>query len=496
MQKIFYLFIFIIPLLAKGQTDNYWSRNFNEESSLLSGAVVGGGAGASAIFYNPASISEIEESKLSLNASLFSYEVLNSRNALGDDIDFYDSRSYVIPRFFSYMFKLKKHLNWSLEVAFLNNANFLTESTNFIDKNIDILTHEPGVERYTSFSKYSNKARDDWFGVGGSYNLNDEFVIGTSMFVSAKTNEYSYAINIEAGTNPNDVSTLTENPYFSAKYNEEEYLKFNDYRLLWKFGLLYKVSRFSVGLNFTTPSIGNIYSDGKKLFRRKSQYNISDPETGKDLPNYFITDYKEKKEVNVNSKTPLSVALGLTYYNPDKTKTLYLTAEYFAKIDPYRMVETEESDNLADGTIFETSDHNEWLTFINGARSVFNAAVGYRWILNENLMILAGFRTDFNHKKNVDFNPYVQEKTIKSFVLDKYHITSGLTINILGHDFITGFQYTLGHENGQKQYVNLSDPIEFNYEEMKALQGTRDISMQTILNSVSLYFGATINFGE
>ncbi len=50
MQKILFLFVLLFPLLVNAQTDNYWSRNFNEESSLLSGAVVGGGAGASAIF--------------------------------------------------------------------------------------------------------------------------------------------------------------------------------------------------------------------------------------------------------------------------------------------------------------------------------------------------------------------------------------------------------------------------------------------------------------
>ena len=496
IQKVLCLFVLLFPLLVSGQTDNYWSRNFNEESSLLSGAVVGGGAGASAIFYNPASISEIKESKLSLNASLFSFDFLNAKNALGDEIDFYDSRGYVIPRFFSYMLKLKKQPDWSFEIAFLNNSNFLTESTNFVDKNIDILTHLPGTERYTSFSKYSNKVRDDYFGIGGSYKLSDKFAFGTSLFVSAKTNDYSYSIDIEAGTNPNEINVPAETPYFSAKYNEEEYLKFNDYRLLWKLGLLYKVKRFSVGLNITTPSIGNIYSDGKKLYRKRSQNNISDPETGNAIPNYLIVDYKEKKEVQVNAKSPLSIAAGFTWHNQENTKTLYTTIEYFAKIDPYRMVETVESDNLASGTVFETIDHNEWLTFINGAKSVFNAAIGYRWIINENLMILSGFRTDFSHKKNLDFNPYAENKTVKSFVLDKYHITSGLTIKVLGHDFITGLQYTIAHENGQKQFINLSDPVEFNYEEMKALQGTRNNSMKTTLNAVSLYFGATINFGE
>lgn len=491
MRKLILLIILLSPLIVAAQSNNYWSRNFNEESSLLSGAVVGGGAGPSAIFYNPASISEIKESKLSLNASLFSVEFIKAKNAWGDGIDLYDSRTYVIPRFFSYMLKPKNHPKWNLEVAFLNNSNHLVENINFVDKDIDILTNIPGTERYNAFSSYTNKYRDDWFGVGGSHKIGNRFSVGASMFITAKTNSHTYFLDIEAG--PHRVS-LEDTPYSSARYTEQELLKFNDYRLLWKLGLLYKIERFSVGLNISTPSLGGIYSDGKKVMRKRSQNNITDPETGEPIPNYFITDYKEKKEVEVNSKNPLSIAAGFTYYNPNQTKVFYATVEYFARIDPYIMVQADESASVGNGTTYETVSSDEWLTFVDGAKSIFNVAVGYRWIVNDELMILSGFRTDFNHKKNFDFNPYTYGKTVKTFDLDKYHFTSGLTLQLFGHELITGLQYTFGHETNQKQFANLSDPVEFNYEENKALQGTRQNTMNTILNSLSLYFGATINF--
>ncbi len=495
MNRQILIFLLLLPATLFAQTTNYWSRNFNEESSLLSGAVVGGGAGASAIFYNPASISEIEESKLSLNASLFSYEVLNAKNALGEGTDFYDYRGYVIPRFLSYMLKMEKHPNWSLEFAFLNNANFFVDNVSYIDKDIDILTHRPGTERYTAFNKYVNKNRDDWFGAGGSYILSDKLSIGVSMFVTVKANYYFYLLDIEAGTNNEVYSNDNEIPYFSAKYNEQELLKFNDYRLLWKAGLLYKGDRLSLGLNLTTPSVGKIYSDGKILMRKRSQYNISDPESGKPIPNYLITDYKEKKEVQVNSKSPFSISMGLTYNNPDKTKILYGTIEYYSQIDPYRMVQTQESENIATGTRLESLVNTDWLTFVDGASSIFNAAVGYRWIINDDVMLLSGFRTDFSYKKNFDFNPFVESKAVKSFDLDKYHLTSGLALRIFGNELITGIQYTFGFEKEQQQFANLSNPVEFNFEENKALQGTRTKTMNTMLNAVSLYFGATINFG-
>ncbi|MEE4258080.1 MAG: hypothetical protein V2I47_13665, partial [Bacteroidales bacterium] len=46
-----------LSIQLNAQSYNHWARSFNEESSLLAGAVVGGGAGPSAIYYNPAGIS-------------------------------------------------------------------------------------------------------------------------------------------------------------------------------------------------------------------------------------------------------------------------------------------------------------------------------------------------------------------------------------------------------------------------------------------------------
>ncbi len=70
-----------------GQSYSYWTQNFNEESSLLSGAVVAGGSGPSAIYYNPAAIVAGGKSMFSINASLFTLDINKLQNALGDGID-------------------------------------------------------------------------------------------------------------------------------------------------------------------------------------------------------------------------------------------------------------------------------------------------------------------------------------------------------------------------------------------------------------------------
>ena len=455
------------------QSHNHWTRSFNEESSLLSGAVVGGGAGPSAIYYNPAGISEITESKFSLHASLFSFDFLNVKNGLGDGIDLDYSRGNVEPRFISYMVKPKNHQNWNLEFAFLNNEKYRLDVTQSVNYNTDVLTNLPGEEHYYSYFQYQNIYRDDWFGFGGSINLSNSLSMGASMFLTVKSLEYNYMADIEAF--PLDSVFVDDEfvPFYSANYQKMEYLRFNDYRLLWKLGVLFKRERFSIGLNITTPSIGGIYSDGKEVMHKEKQSNITFPETGEPLPDYIFADYSEKKDIFVNAKSPLSIAVGLTWFVPDESKKFYATIEYFAGIDSYKIVEAEESPWISSGSDFGSGDFNDWLTFKDGFKPVLNAAVGYRWNIKENLELMTGFRTDFSYRKNLDDFPDDLNKSIRGMDLDVYHLTGGLSWRVLGQDLITGFQYTIGREKNQKQLINLSDPVEYNLDEMAPLQGTR-----------------------
>jgi len=489
------VFIALISNQLGAQSSNHWTRSFNEESSLLSGAVVGGGAGPSAIYFNPSSISEITESKLSFHMSLFSFNFLNVKNALGDGIDLNGSKVLVEPRFISYMIKPRNHPEWSLEIAILNNENYYIDMTQSVDMETNVLTNLPGEERYYAVFQYFNRYRDDWYGFGGSLKLSPALSVGGSMFLTVRSLEYRYELNIEAY--PLDSVFIEDEylPFYSASYQELDYLKYNDYRLLWKFGLLYKKKRFSVGVCLTTPSIGGIYSDGKRVSREQKQANINSPESGEALPDYFIGDYQEKKALEVNNKSPLSIAAGLTFYSKDHTKTLYTTVEYFAGLEPFRLAQADESPNLASNTVPEMIQLNEWLTFVSGAKPVLNAALGYRWEIKENIMLMTGFRTDFNYKKNYDYNPLLESKSVKGVQLDYYHLTGGLSMRILGQDLITGLQYTIGREKNQTQFVNLSDPVEYNSIENAPLQGTRQNNMNSLLNSLSLYFGATFNFG-
>lgn len=498
LKKLVVIFLFLaFPGYLLAQANNYWSYNFNEGSSLVAGAVVGGGAGPSAIFYNPAIISEISASKLSLNASLFSYEIFNAKNALGEGIDLPSTRFYAIPRSVSYMHKPANRPNWSLEFAYLNVANSQLDGVNYTNNEIDILTYLPGKENYVAYTEIQSEARNDYFGVGGSYKLTNNFYLGLSMFVSIDSKYSNYQIDINASPKQEVFeSNGDEIPYFIATHTTREMLKFNDYRLLLKLGLLYKWPQLSIGLNITTPSVGGIYSDGKKVMRKQGQSNITNPETGQPMQNFMIIDYAEKKDVTVNAKSPFSIAVGGTFLTPDRKRVLYATVEYFSSVESYKMVKANAVSGLGSGSILNNIDFSEWLTFVDGANPVFNAALGYSWNLKKDLTMLTGFKTDFNYRLSKDRKPLETDKFIKGIDLNYYHFTGGLTLNIKGQEITAGLQYSLGYSKNSKQMINLSDPVEFNFVELKALQGTRTNTVKSASNVITLLLAASFNFNN
>lgn len=476
----------------QGQSYSYWTQNFNEESSLLSGAVVGGGSGPSAIYFNPAAIAAGGKTMFSINASLFSLEFFSMKNALGNGIDLKTSKFIVQPRFVSLLVQPKWNENISMEVAIFNNASYDLTLDNTEDRLTDIIQSLPGDERYYATFRYWNKYRDDWLGIGGAWRASPKILLGISWFGTIKSLKYEKDIDIEAMPLQDTVVADGEPiPFYSAGWNSSEALKFNDYRMLFKVGMLYTGSRLSVGLTLKTPSI-YVYSDGKRTLRKVKQSNIMD-ESGDDfMRDFIITDSQEKKTISTNYKDPLSLALGFMVNNHDESSTGFLTFEYFSKISPYKLISVPVNPNMTTEGIFEKMDNKEWLSYAHAAKPVLNIAIGYRKKIAENLVFLCGFKTDLNSRKGVDYKSYSGYNTLRALDLNSYHASAGLRLNIRGHDLVTGLNYGFGYEKGRTQFINLSDPVEYNPEEGRALQGTRQNNMTIMHNSISLYFGANL----
>lgn len=485
------LFLFFSSSMT-AQTDRYWSHNFNDASSMLAGAVVGGGAGISAIYYNPANISEITQSNLSITASLFSYNFYDYQNALGDGIDLQLSHITVEPRFVSYMIQPKNNERLSIELASMNIENTYQHYIQTVDQHIDILENLPGKEDYSATYTYKNQYRDDYVGIGVSYKLTDRLWLGGSMFVSLKSLRYSESISIDAF--PVNQAVLDSIPFYTASYENRNSVRYDQLSIIWHFGVSYKINNVSLGLKLATPGF-QVYQGGKNVVKKIKQSNITKPGSSEFLPNYLIGDNQQGKQLNLHIKTPFSIAAGATFHSPkDIQKSFYVSLEYFSSITPYIFLEAEDSRVSINNDLIQVDSVN-MLSYATGARDLFNLAIGYQWKISKNTLLLTGFKTNFNYLKGVDYYTAEGLNVTDKINYNVYHITGGLRFKLLKHVLMVGLQQSIGVEPNQPQIINLSDPVEFNTVEMAPLQGNREDNMLVFYNGLSIFLGAIFSLG-
>jgi hypothetical protein len=70
MKILVFLAGMALHFYATAQDTHYWTHQFGTRSALMGGAVVGGTRDNSMIFYNPAAVSFIDSSSLSINANI------------------------------------------------------------------------------------------------------------------------------------------------------------------------------------------------------------------------------------------------------------------------------------------------------------------------------------------------------------------------------------------------------------------------------------------
>ena len=473
---LFLLFIYSVDVYA--QPLNYWSMGSNTESSILAGAVVGGGSGITSIYYNPAGISELTDNKISLDASLFHFNSTNYKKPFSsqDAIDYLDYQ--VQPRFFSYVHHPESYPNLSLQYAVFGKGRALTklyDSGKYKVKEAG--TNEDKI--LVANFNYENRYSDTWSGIGASYQVNDKLAIGMSILTSVKSLLYYEDISIDL------ISADTAQNSSVSKY---VYIDRQDLYVLSaiaKFGITYHTGLWSFGINISTPSL-RIYGDG---FHRRdvSMINVN---TEDGLQPDFV-----KKETNYhlvsNFKEPLAIAFGVVRENVAKNLKLYISAEYFFAIDDYKAI-----DNSRIASIYtdEYSPGSDFLTYIYGGDHVLNAAIGLKKIINQNLAYMLGFKTNFS---SYNTHAYDGTESTTQYVRgysNLYHLTTGIQFDYKKTNVLLGVEYTFGMKRDLYQFRNFEYSSLYDTHNYYAMQSYPEPVMQYVYNGVGFYFGLGFNF--
>lgn len=480
MRKLLFI-LFGLPLLAFAQPGNYWTNSFNTEASLLSGSVVGGNAEITAIYYNPAGIADIEESRIDLNASLFNLEYKAYTNPLGEGTKMENWVFKVFPRFASYLFQSKRIKHTSFQVAVFNRNSAQTSIYNKVKLTDTNLSNEYFAEEYTGLFDLNSKFDDYWGSFGWSTRINENWSIGTSISVSVQS--LNYYRSATANIIPIDKESFIDSiPLVSSNWQTYEKLKAYNWRLIGKIGVLYKAKNWSSGLNITLPSM--------RLFGN-ADVNKTVSQTNIYYDNQFIDDFYHNEYpqyVYFKMQDPLAVAFGLRYFSDKSRSEYYFTMEYFMGIDEYKSIDPTRK------TSKNSSLGSDFSAYNFGNRQIINFAIGYKLLLKENLGFLSGFRTDFNPYIQ-GYNPkFWESNSYENLNLDLYHLTGG--VNFVYHKaaFVVGLQHSFGYKKDQAEFINFSEPEAYNEDSRLALQGSRKNNMKYSYSSLGFYFSFSVSF--
>lgn len=483
---VFSLFFFSICGVSFSQSDNYWSWNFNTPSTLLAGSVVGGSAGPSAVFYNPALIDHEKVPSFSLSASIVSLQFFKAKNIAGDGIDVDKFIFKIQPRFLSYVLPTKNE-KLGFEAAVLSPISEEIDFTiQYIDE-LELINRTQGSETYSGYLRYSRKYDDTWFGFGVSYQLSEQFYVGLSSFVSYKSLKYQYSQLAQAYQETDSV-VVDQNmePRYIAESGFDEEMKYWDVSFVFKGGAQYKTKneRLSIGANITFPNIGFIgQADVRKSLYRSNVYNDTEDAF---TSNEIIIEFNEKAKTRV--KSPFSTAIGLQYFTKKRKNTVSFTFEYFHGIDPYSIYDVSSKVSSGGDLV-----GNDFLSYYHSANSVTNAGFGFKQFISPSFSVLGGFRTDFTSGINEDIRFSGDNFKINQIHMDKYHVTVGPVFKIKRFDVVTGIQYSFGRNKDLDPLVNYADPYEYIPQTGQALEGFRQGQASASQNEIALFFGMTVD---
>ncbi|NOX86360.1 MAG: hypothetical protein GXO86_10430 [Chlorobi bacterium] len=497
MLKRLLLFSFLIILATgvRAQLMNYyWGHSFNSTSSLLGGAVIAGEADNTAIYYNPATINEMQQgSNLSLAANLFTWNIYNFEDALGDGIDLYTDNFLVQPQFMSYSYTPHRK-GLSLSVAVLTRVKEQMEMTYINSSYKDVLTNFPGDEKYSTTFNYRNDFSDTWVGGALSHEVSSQFSYGLSLFVSGATLNYRFNYSATAFHYGDTIAGGIPMTWI-AEGSYSELVKFTDYRLILKLGFAYKTEKWRFGFTMTSPT-WRVYSSGKRAQRIARQTNIQRNNMPPVYSDYLIFDGQEKNQLTTDFRIPFSTGFGFIYDLKKRGQKLFFSAEFFAGLRGYKMVDAQINPDITSQNIYDTLTNKDWTSYTYAANPVLNVAVGYSWTLSNDLIFMNAIRTDFSAVNNANLEDFKDYNYIKTTKYNIYHYSGGVEFTLKKNRFIAGADLAFGYQTNLPQIANFSSPVEYDKSSGRALQGPLKNEMDVFYFGFNIYLGATLNFSK
>ena len=451
--------LIIISICQQGftQDSHYWTYPYGTRAVLLGGMVIGSVLDISGIYYNPGGLSLLEDPETLLASKVYHWPHYTLDN-LGDaDKKTKSSKFSDAPGIVAGLLKFSWLRDHRLGYSIITRQKADMRLSGTVITSGDAIPDYPGEELIIGNFHLIEDLSEPWWGLTWAYKFNDTVGVGISNYFTFRSHRASYQANGQVLTPGGDLSIIAE----TIAYD------YQNSRLLWKAGLALDFGRIHLGLTLTTPSI-ELYGRGSASINRTITGRDLDGDGTKD--DVLIADFQDG--LDSAFPTPLALGVGTTITLSSKeigTLNLYASAEWYAGIDKFDVIKTEEFVGQSDGQIYRYEITHE-------LDDVLNFGIGIEHILNKNITLYGSIRTDYSARNSES------DTTLSVSDWDIYHIMAGTTFRIKNTEWTLGLGYSWGYNNTKKE-LSIDDP----YEEYQVSQLFKNVVFR--YDSVNIVFG-------
>jgi len=409
--------------------------------------MVGGTDDNSAIYYNPGALAFIGNTSLSVDANVYRLDKIIISDGAGKDMNLNSAQLSVYPQIIAGMLNIfkKSRFRFSYTMLTRNHGNVLM-NTRYTSTPTN--TGDPSTTSFVGVFDYINQLNEQWFGAGAGYQINGKLGAGATLFLSYRGQSYQLTNYVQ------EVESENSQNLFRTEQNDEA-IKYSNFRLLAKLGLSYADGRWKLGLTMTTPSAG-IYGKGN-IQRENSVITVS--ENPSDMKgNFLIMDRKTGEKASY--RHPLSIAAGAEYRD-DKTR-ISLSAEYFFKTGVYHLMEPVSAPFVYPASYLDSASYkpliDNYMHVEIAAKPVLNAGIGFSREIFRKLSLLLGAATDIS---SYDESAESDELLNAFGGFDIYHFSAGFQYNQQKHSITLGFSYAFTPSKNVPPYTIINQTPDF-----------------------------------
>ncbi|HQQ83708.1 MAG TPA: hypothetical protein PK059_10950 [Cyclobacteriaceae bacterium] len=478
------------PFLSSGQDTHYWTYRYGTRAALMGGSAVGGLADNSSVVYNPALLSFVQSSSVSLNSNAYQIVSIRSKDGAGKNLDVASSQFSAVPITVSGLIPKKRGSRITMGYALLVPTEFNFKSSAYTSgpKNIVVESQSPGAEDFVGQFTINSHLSENMAAFAIAYKLDSAWSVGLTNQFTYRAQNYGHSELARMILNNTGASLVSTSESASVEY---AHLRFSP-----KLGIAHQGRHGSFGLVVTLPST-TLFGSGTLSRDFVANNLLINTETNPAKPANFqrsnLAANDRQENLPVTFKSPLSIAFGFVHrFN---RSTLAFTTEWFGSTGLYDLISAPDQSFRRPTNLPLNGD-----TFMRvnaSAVAVMNVALGFERDFTPGFTMSMGMRTNmstydpvFTTRIDQRFQKQLNDNPINLDIStwDIFTGTWGGTFRKERRDITVGINYSFALDRSLKQFANFDNPTEPTF-----LLGQRTNSTVHFY-SVGLLLGYTFRF--